>query len=156
MPSKRVFLGFLSVSVLIVAYFWDLHKPVQLALSTPRVLLRQGTIIGKFLNDGFPEPIEAFLGIPYALPPTGSRRFRPLEELPNSTETIQAKEYGPVCPGKSFRGGQLAYDEDCLTVNIYRPRASKRTRKLPVAIHVHGGAFNRGHGEVALTLELLH
>ena len=36
--------------------------------------------------------------------------------------------------------------EDCLHLNIYRPKSTNSsTQKLPVLIHVHGGAFNFGY-----------
>lgn len=64
--------------------------------SQPRVVIEQGTIIGTVLGgDGLDKPIEAFLGIPYALPPTGDKRFRPAVPLNASSETFFATNFGP-------------------------------------------------------------
>jgi acetylcholinesterase len=62
----------------------------------PSVKIKQGTVIGKFVDDGtFPEPLEGFMGIPYALPPAGERRFRHAEPVSASNETIEAYYLGP-------------------------------------------------------------
>jgi hypothetical protein len=62
----------------------------------PSVTIKQGTIIGKFVDDGtFPQPLEGFMGIPYAIPPVGERRFRPAEPVAASNETIEAYYLGP-------------------------------------------------------------
>lgn len=112
----------------------------------PSVSLSQGQVIGIQLNESFPLVVDAFLGVPYALPPVGERRFRPAFKLPASTETIDASKYGPAAPGKALLAGgpKLEQKEDCLTANIFRPAGINETHKLPVAVYIHGGAFNRG------------
>lgn len=42
-------------------------------------------------------------------------------------------------------GGDSRTGEDCLTVNVFRRQGVKG--KLPVAVYVHGGGYNRGTGE---------
>lgn len=62
----------------------------------PSVTTRQGTVIGRIVDDGtFPQPLEAFMGIPYALPPTGQRRFREAVPVPEGNLTHQAYYLGP-------------------------------------------------------------
>ena len=62
----------------------------------PSVTIKQGNIIVKFVDDGtFPQPLEGFMGIPYAIPPVGERRFRPAEPVAASNETIEAYYLGP-------------------------------------------------------------
>ena len=62
----------------------------------PSVTIKQGHIIGKFVDDGtFPEPLEGFMGIPYAVPPVGERRFLHAEPVGASNETIEAYYLGP-------------------------------------------------------------
>ncbi|KAG2421343.1 hypothetical protein HFD88_005317 [Aspergillus terreus] len=113
-------------------------------LNRPRVKVRQGTVVGTTFRDGLPQPVEVFRGIPYALPPVGDRRFRRAEPIPDSDNTIDASRFGPRCPGKQLIPikGDTGSSEDCLTVNVFRPQGVKG--KLPVAIYVHGGAYNRG------------
>lgn len=36
--------------------------------------------------------------------------------------------------------------EDCLTLNIYRPSNVSSTKRLPVAVYIHGGLFKHGSG----------
>lgn len=60
----------------------------------PTAETSQGKFIGKVLEENnHPVPVEAFLGIRYAEPPTGELRFAKPVPLPNTNETIQATEY---------------------------------------------------------------
>ncbi|KAI0880778.1 alpha/beta-hydrolase [Annulohypoxylon maeteangense] len=115
----------------------------------PKVTLTQGTVVGIQQQDGYPKPVDAFLGIPYALPPTGDRRFRPPEKVAPSTDVIDASKFGPRAPAKLFivKGPKLEESEDCLTANIFRQTGTGApgSKPLPVAIYFHGGAFNRGN-----------
>ena len=112
----------------------------------PSVTLVQGQLIGTRLEETSPQPVEGFLGVPYALPPTGDRRFRPAEKVFPSSDTIDASKFGPAAPGKALvvSGPKLEQSEDCLTANIFRPAGTTESDKLPVALYIHGGAFNRG------------
>lgn len=110
----------------------------------PSVKLPQGEVLGIQIDEDFPQPLDAFLGIPYAIPPIGENRFKPAEKVPNSSNIIDASKYGFAAPGKALLSGgpKLEQSEDCLTLNIFRPTDSQG--KIPVAIYLHGGAFNRG------------
>lgn len=62
----------------------------------PSVTIAQGTIVGRSVDDGtYPEPLEGFMGIPYALPPTGNRRFREAEPVKDGNGTYYAYYLGP-------------------------------------------------------------
>ncbi|KAL4986281.1 Alpha/Beta hydrolase protein [Aspergillus falconensis] len=126
-------------------------------MTRPSVTLPQGKVVGVQLEDKYPQPVDAFLGIPYARPPVGDLRFRPAEKLPESTETIDASKYGPTAPGKALLPGgpALEQSEDCLSVNIFRPSKSHMAEKLPVAIYVHGGAYNRGSAAMHKTASMV-
>lgn len=41
---------------------------------SPSVWLPQGLVVGATLKSECPQAVEAFRGIPYALPPTGAHR----------------------------------------------------------------------------------
>ncbi|KAF5019455.1 hypothetical protein F66182_8537 [Fusarium sp. NRRL 66182] len=96
--------------------------------------------------------LTGFMGIPYAIPPVGERRFRLAEPVSMSNETVEAYYLGPRCPGKQLvpflKDPILGPDyepEDCLTVNIWRKKGHSPSKgKLPVAVLIPGGAFNRG------------
>lgn len=128
----------------------------------PSVKLPQGTVVGITQHEGFEKPIHAFLGIPYALPPTGDRRFRPPVKIPESADAIiDASRYGPAAPGKPLlrAGPKLEYSEDCLTLNVFRQAPPSQDQGdghlLPVAIYVHGGAFNRGSASMHDTASMV-
>jgi carboxylesterase type B len=112
----------------------------------PSVTLAQGQVVGTQLRDSFPQTVDAFLGVPYALPPVGDRRFRPALKVSHSLDIIDASKYGHAAPGKALLSGgpKLVQSEDCLTANIFRPAGNNDAGKLPVAVYFHGGAFNRG------------
>jgi acetylcholinesterase len=109
----------------------------------PSVTLRQGTYIGvEEVTDR--QTLEQFLGIPYALSTEGENRFKPPVPVEPSAESYNASKYGDVCPaGNPNAHGQ---SEDCLSVNIYRPKSRPKDKKLPVLIHIYGGSFNFGAG----------
>ncbi|RTE84276.1 hypothetical protein BHE90_001108 [Fusarium euwallaceae] len=123
----------------------------------PTVTLPQGKIIGVQLQDALPQPVDGWLGVPYALPPTGDLRFRlPAKIPPSSGTVIHATKYGPSGPGKPLLAGSapLEYSEDCLTANIFRQSSGSHT-KLPVALYIHGGAFNRGTASMHKTISMV-
>ena len=139
---------------------------LQIAPSHPVVELPQGKVIGITIPqaDFRPRAVDAFYGIPYALPPTGDRRFKPAQKVPSSgSDIVNASQYGPSAPGKQlFTGGpKLEYSEDCLTANVFRHSSSSNSRNtgaqvlLPVAIYIHAGAFNRGTASMHNTASMV-
>lgn len=90
-----------------------------------------------------------YKGIPYARPPTGSRRWRPPSPMPQWCGALEAAESGPACTQPARRGGSI-YDsalaqtaEDCLFLDIWAPEEAK---DLPVLVWIHGGSFIWGAG----------
>jgi acetylcholinesterase len=101
MPSLTQFLFLAALPIIAVAVLWspfsqDLQIPWSFSSNDPQVSLTQGLVIGTNLNDKFPAPIEAFMGLPYSQPPTGDRRFRRAVPLPASNDSIKAQKYGPM------------------------------------------------------------
>lgn len=110
------------------------------------VRITNGVIVGT--SDG---KTEAFMGIPYALPPVGSRRFMRPESIIDErwSETRSAKKTGPMCVQRSafFEVTPVVGNEDCLHLNVYRPTATAFPgSNLPVMVFIHGGAFTVGSG----------
>ncbi|TVY17872.1 Carboxylesterase 4A [Lachnellula arida] len=115
----------------------------------PTVAVHQGRIIGieaKVQTDASLGVIlEEFLGVPYALSTAGERRFSPPVPLPASEEKVfDAGSWGPRCPSGEDDG---TASEDCLNLNIFRPKLQGEHEKLPVLVYVHGGCFNFGSGD---------
>lgn len=90
--------------------------------------------------------VNEYRGIPYALAPTGDRRWA----LPEPVTTLgsgvfQAYNFGPACPQQArFNLTEASTNEDCLSVNVSVPAGTKATDNLPVFIWIHGGAFIGG------------
>jgi len=103
--SYNHLLFLLSLPVIFSAVLWlptnDLLAPYvelwsQTPSDAPRVQISQGLIVGTVLNESFPAPIEAFLGLPYAQPPIADLRFRRARPLQPSEAVIKARKYGAV------------------------------------------------------------
>ncbi|KAF4549539.1 Carboxylesterase-like protein 18 [Elsinoe fawcettii] len=124
-----------------------------------------GTFRG--IINGTTPNVRQFLSVPYALPPTGERRWQPPQKRPANTTTVtDASEYPLSCsqyiqsapwiygldvpewlvqgPGQNSTAGQYARSsgENCLYVGIWTPAG--RPKKLPVIIFLTGGAFVTG------------
>ncbi|KAH8553846.1 para-nitrobenzyl esterase [Umbelopsis sp. PMI_123] len=89
-----------------------------------------------------------FLGVPYAAPPTGARRWQS-PHPPDSWEGVrQATSFGPICPqtiGACFNLRQTIQSEDCLYLNIWTPTCDV-VAKQPVLVWIHGGGNLGGAG----------
>ena len=94
--------------------------------------------------------VASWLGIPYAKAPVGGRRFKAPEYVDASDRIFEAKYFGKG----SF--GSLGYEdciqklmsEDCLYLNIWL-NADDKTKKKPVMVWIHGGAYVVGSGSQA-------
>ncbi|XP_051967926.1 neuroligin-1 isoform X9 [Xyrauchen texanus] len=109
----------------------------------PVVTTAYGKVRGfkKELNNEILGPVIQFLGVPYAAPPTGERRFQPPEPPIPWSDIRNTTQFGPVCPQILLEGRLpdvmlpvwftnsievvLSYvqdqSEDCLFLNIYVP-----------------------------------
>jgi para-nitrobenzyl esterase len=91
--------------------------------------------------------VRTFLGIPYAAPPTGARRWKKPEPVTAWTETRDATAYGKRCPQPTTaRAPNMnETDEDCLSLNVFTPAKKKSGEgAMPVMVWIHGGAFTTG------------
>lgn len=127
-------------------FFLSLHLTLISALPappTPTVVAPFATIVGR--SGRLNPTVHEYLGIPYAHPPTGPRRFAPPTRLPEQTTQITAKAFGLSCPSlpMSFSSG-LPFNltapegEDCLSINIWTKPGRENA---PVLVWIYGGGF---------------
>src|SRR3954468_21021504 len=94
------------------------------------------------------EGSAAFLGIPFAEPPFGERRFRaPVPRAP-WTEVRDALEHAPTPQRKALAEITAIPEpsipgEDILNVDVFTPRPEDAAA-LPVLVYIHGGGYVAG------------
>ena len=91
----------------------------------------------------------AFKGMPYAAPPVGPARWKPPAPAARWDGVRDGSRYGAMCP--QIVGEEVKGDEDCLYINVWRPR-EKPGRPLPVMVWLHGGGNHGQSGEGAASL----
>ena len=104
--------------------------------------------------------VDSFHNIPYAAPPLGKLRFKPAAAgRPWAPQELDATGTGDAVScwqsggvdntGVNWVAGRkVQYQEDCLTLDIYRPKMSTNgtssAAKLPLLLFIHGGGFTQG------------
>jgi len=94
---------------------------------------------------------DRFLGIPFAAPPVGERRWRAPASAPLWSRVRSAKSYSASAPQAPSALPGMAVgvqDEDCLYLNVFTPGADSQRR--PVLFWIHGGGFTAGGASQAL------
>ncbi len=110
--------------------------------------------------------VAAFLGIPYARPPFGPRRFRAPEPVGPHEGVRPCFDYGPTAPKPPYPApiNELLIEveipgEDCLNLNIWTPADAAESSSpggpaastgRPVFVWIHGGAFRNGSNSMPL------
>lgn len=132
---------FRSILVLCFAITSQVHADVR-NNDRPTAVTAQGAVAG-VLVDG----VKLFRGIPYALPPVGTRRWK-APGPPAAWQGLRdASSFGPSCvqplSGTSsiYADNPGSMSEDCLTLNIWAPEDAA---KAPVIFWIFGGALQRG------------
>lgn len=93
--------------------------------------------------------VELFLGIPYAQDTSGENRFKPPRPyVPAPGSTVDATKPGYACPQPLGQivaplalGNITHVSENCLNLNVARPKLHGLHHKLPVMVWIHGGGF---------------
>lgn len=105
------------------------------------VKTRTGIYVGKKQKK-----IISYLGIPYAKPPVGERRWKAPEPLPASEEVFEAMHFGASPIQVEHSGSFFRYhrqSEDCLSLNIY-VADREEDEKRPVFVLFYHGDFSFG------------
>lgn len=122
-----------------VAFVLGVVGPIGLPPGpSPVATTKQGEVQG-IRGPGF----QAFLGIPYAAPPVGPRRWeRPAP--PEPWEGVRDAKASPPRCAQTSMGLPLSSQEDCLYLNVHTP--DPRPKDAPVMVWIHGGSFTFGEG----------
>lgn len=86
----------------------------------------------------------SFKGIPYALQPTGERRWQVAKPEPDSRLVREAKYFGHSAIQSRWEGNAASLyrqGEDCLTLNVWTAADGMRTARRPVMVWFHGGSY---------------
>ena len=90
------------------------------------------------------DALLAFKGIPYAVQPTGERRWHEAKPEPDSHLVREAKYFGHSAIQFHSQGNAASLypqGEDCLTLNVWTAAGGMRTARRPVMVWIHGGSY---------------
>ena len=130
----------------------------------PIVETSHGPVQGKYADK---KTMAVYLGIPYAAPPVGDRRWAPPEAPASWTEVLSCTSHGPMAHQRAQnmdefiaklteglglsparrKAAQAAIrlprptSEDCLSLTV---RAPAKAENLPVMVWIHGGDHTDG------------
>ncbi|MBU0991904.1 MAG: carboxylesterase family protein [Proteobacteria bacterium] len=130
-------------------------KTVSAAEDTSSPLIRetkQGLVMGKEAEDR----AYAWLGVPYAKPPVGELRWRTPQDPDPWEGVLDTVAFGSYCVqyGNFISEtdpeayGEVCGSEDCLYLNIWRPKTNEK--KLPVFVFLYGGGNFLGRGDLTV------
>ncbi|KAI7580362.1 hypothetical protein KC316_g8994, partial [Hortaea werneckii] len=87
--------------------------------------------------------VSQYLGIPFAYPPVGRRRFAPPEAY-KGRDTINATAYGHNCPSQSAAVPDGLEPPSLANLLTFLGQPQSGSKKKPVLVWIYGGGFNTG------------
>lgn len=124
-------------------------EPVTIAAMQPIATDPVETTTGKIAGTHLASGVKAYLGIPFAAPPTGDLRWRAPQPI-HWSGVWNADRKGPECiqvlrpHNINHYFGEEPSSEDCLYMNIWEPAKADAASKLPVIVFIYGGGFTIG------------
>ena len=146
---KALMSGLLAASAMAAGLGAAVAAPMQPIAGDP-IYTRTGAVAGTRLNSG----VKAYLGLPYAKPPTGALRWAAPQPI-SWTGLWNADRKGPECMQVlrphdiNHYFGEEATSEDCLTLNIWTPGQAHAGDKRPVVVFIYGGGGTIGSAGMA-------
>jgi para-nitrobenzyl esterase len=147
-----MFLTFIRLSVCSSLLVATASLPYASRPGTPQVMTQSGLVEGTF--DGSSVNAAVFLGIPFAAPPIGDRRWRPPLPVQPWSGVRAAKQFASACsqlpsPWWPEMAGRERLDtsEDCLYLNVWTPNLN-HAGKIPVMVWIHGGGNVEGSSQI--------
>lgn len=149
---KRFAIALILISIAVIGYFLLMPGEPEAPAPVLRddVTLRRttaGDVVGFIDKHG----TRAWMGIPFAEPPSGQLRWRAPEPPLPWSGVMEALGPGSLCPqlkselsgGAGEADSLIAGSEDCLYLNVWAP---VNARNLPVMFWIHGGGNSIGDG----------
>ncbi len=116
--------------------------------SPETVRISEGRLRGTVIDD-----VVSFKGIPFAAAPVGDLRWRAPQRVAAWSGVRDASAFGNAClqppPRATSPPLRVSVSEDCLYLNVWRPRTAKG--RLPVMVWIHGGSLVTGTAAIART-----
>jgi para-nitrobenzyl esterase len=122
----------------------------MVAIPSDPIATAGGKVAGTRLASG----VKAYLGVPYAKPPTQDLRWKPPQPIAwdgvwnadrKGAECIQVLRPHDI----NHYFGEEATSEDCLNLNLWTPADAKPGDKLPVVVFIYGGGGTIGSAGMA-------
>ena len=138
-----------------LAFMMPAEFLLRQAFDSPILLKTRLGLLEGVRSIKFNKHLYTFLSVPYAQPPVGPLRFRAPRPVERWEGVLQATKWPPFCvqpsmtlASKSSPVHPLAQmmTEDCLYLNIWTPslKVGPSSRRRPVMLWLHGGAFQYG------------
>ncbi|OAQ97768.1 hypothetical protein LLEC1_00564 [Akanthomyces lecanii] len=121
-----------SLLVAVVA----LIAPLALAVDS-KVRLPYAQYDGLVLSNG----ITQWLGMRYAAPPIGPRRFRHPHDPDDEDGVQSAQAHGDLCLVTGNPVDDPGHGEDCLFINVQAPSSARKKSNLPVFVYISGDGY---------------
>ena len=150
MDVMRFAVAAISLAGALLASTILVSADAMIPLSGDPLTITSGKVSGTRLSSG----VKAYLGIPFAKPPTGELRWK--SPQPVSWDGIwNADRKGPECiqvlraHDINHYFGEEPTSEDCLYLNLWAPAEAKASDGRPVIVFIYGGGGTLGSSGMA-------